>query len=327
MADLSSTRNSKSDEISFYQNPRCTGPWPNFTHLVWRHLLACDIVWWYNKSWGLAYNCATCNVGGSFCHSTLITRISPRGRCHFHGWKSKRKCSNCGINPHDYAKGGRGPLDFWVNENQCGFFTKRTIKVCISCDWPCPGPSTPSVPHQTVPLNFCILGSNLQGEIGRPLRTPCQLKKPMKGQKQRHASCRERRMRLLVSHRLVCHLDKSMIFHPSGLPKIWLVARLPPFNVKIKTFICTQSKWIIPGLTNLGLTVFGRLLQHPIFHVGKSDPAGCVWTFFWNIARVSSNATSFESIVVEHSSLEVPRRRQNTILKGLTNQHFMFPIL
>ena len=45
-----------------------------------------------------------------------------------------KKGSNYGMHPHDYAKGGRGPLNFWVNENQCVFYSKRTIKVCMCCD-------------------------------------------------------------------------------------------------------------------------------------------------------------------------------------------------
>ena len=43
-------------------------------------------------------------------------------------------------------------------------FNKRTIKVCVSCCWRCPGTSAPSAPHLTVSLYLCSSGSNAQGE-------------------------------------------------------------------------------------------------------------------------------------------------------------------
>ena len=39
-------------------------------------------------------------------------------------------------------------------------FIKRTIKVCVSCGWQCPGTSAPSAAHQTVSFYLCSSGSN-----------------------------------------------------------------------------------------------------------------------------------------------------------------------
>ena len=41
---------------------------------------------------------------------------------------------------------------------------KRTIKVCVSCSWRCPGTSLPSASHLTVSLYLCSSGSNGRGE-------------------------------------------------------------------------------------------------------------------------------------------------------------------
>ena len=43
-------------------------------------------------------------------------------------------------------------------------FNKRTIKVCVSCCWRCPGTSAPSSPYLTVSLYLCSSGSNARGE-------------------------------------------------------------------------------------------------------------------------------------------------------------------
>ena len=43
-------------------------------------------------------------------------------------------------------------------------FNKRTIKVCVSCCWRCPGTSAPSAAHLTVSLYLCSSGSNARGE-------------------------------------------------------------------------------------------------------------------------------------------------------------------
>ena len=44
-------------------------------------------------------------------------------------------------------------------------FNKRTIKVCVSCCWRCPGTSAPSTAHLTVSLYLCSSGSNERGEL------------------------------------------------------------------------------------------------------------------------------------------------------------------
>ena len=43
-------------------------------------------------------------------------------------------------------------------------FNKRTIKVCISCCWRCPGTSAPRATHLKVSLYLCSSGSNARGE-------------------------------------------------------------------------------------------------------------------------------------------------------------------
>ena len=43
-------------------------------------------------------------------------------------------------------------------------FKKRTIKVCVSCCWRCPGTSVPSAEHMTTSLYLCSSGSNARGE-------------------------------------------------------------------------------------------------------------------------------------------------------------------
>ena len=43
-------------------------------------------------------------------------------------------------------------------------FNNRTIKVCVSCCWRCPGTSAQSAAHLTVSLYLCSSGSNARGE-------------------------------------------------------------------------------------------------------------------------------------------------------------------
>ena len=43
-------------------------------------------------------------------------------------------------------------------------FNKRTIKVCVSFCWQCPGTSAPSTPFLTVSLYLCSCGSNAWGK-------------------------------------------------------------------------------------------------------------------------------------------------------------------
>ena len=50
-----------------------------------------------------------------------------------------------------------------IRVNKC-VHNKRTIKVCVSCFWRCPGTSMPSVAHLTVSLSLCRSGSNTWGE-------------------------------------------------------------------------------------------------------------------------------------------------------------------
>ena len=42
---------------------------------------------------------------------------------------------------------------------------KRTIKVCVSCCWRCPGTSAHSAEHLMVSLYLCSSGSNARGEL------------------------------------------------------------------------------------------------------------------------------------------------------------------
>ena len=48
-----------------------------------------------------------------------------------------------------YPRGGQGSPNFQSHKQNC-VFNKRTIKVCVSCSWQCPGTSAPSGPHLTV---------------------------------------------------------------------------------------------------------------------------------------------------------------------------------
>ena len=43
-------------------------------------------------------------------------------------------------------------------------FNKRTIKVCVSCCWQCPGTSAPNAPHLMVSLFLCSSRSKERGQ-------------------------------------------------------------------------------------------------------------------------------------------------------------------
>ena len=90
----------------------------------------------------------------------------------------------------------------WVNKF---VFNNRTIKVCVSFSWWCPGTSLPSMANLTVYLwlYLCSSGSNSQGEV--EWCCACQLKKPLKGQRQRQAG-RNRRKKSEPK-------EGSLIFH------------------------------------------------------------------------------------------------------------------
>ena len=61
------------------------------------------------------------------------------------------------------GQGGPSPSSYQSHKQKC-VFNKRTIKVCVSCSWRCPGASAPSWPHLTVSLFLCNCGSNARGE-------------------------------------------------------------------------------------------------------------------------------------------------------------------
>ena len=81
-----------------------------------------------------------------------------------------------------------------ISVKKCVFY-KRTIKVCVSCCWRCPGTSALSAAHLTVSMCLCSSGSNARGE--GPRRAPCQLKKPFEGPRWRRGSCWEERKRIV----------------------------------------------------------------------------------------------------------------------------------
>ena len=61
-------------------------------------------------------------------------------------------------------------------------FSKRTIKVYISCFWQCPGTSAPSATHPLVTLYLCSSGSNAQGESRALERCRVRSKSPSRVQ-------------------------------------------------------------------------------------------------------------------------------------------------
>ena len=71
-------------------------------------------------------------------------------------------------------------------------FNNHTIKVCVRCYWPYPGPSST---HLTVSLVLCSSGELRAGRVGGPWRAPCQLKKTFKDRRPRRGSCWEEQRR------------------------------------------------------------------------------------------------------------------------------------
>ena len=61
-------------------------------------------------------------------------------------------------------QGGWAPPKFWNNKNKC-VFSKRTVKVCVSCSWQSPGTFVPSAAHLMVSLFLCRSGRNAQVEL------------------------------------------------------------------------------------------------------------------------------------------------------------------
>ena len=86
-----------------------------------------------------------------------------------------------------------GPPGFFcefqqISEVKC-VLNKRTIKVCVSCFWWCPGPSAPSGAHLTVSLIFLRFQKQCTRQVAGSRRALFQLKKPFKGQRWRWGSC------------------------------------------------------------------------------------------------------------------------------------------
>ena len=102
-----------------------------------------------------------------------------------------------------------------ISVSKCVFY-KRTIKVCVSCCWLCPGTSAPSAAHLTVSLYLCSSGRNAQGESSDPWRAPSQLKKPFKGPRRRWVAGKNRRAKYFPDNG--CLEGKSMNFNLSGTP-------------------------------------------------------------------------------------------------------------
>ena len=72
-------------------------------------------------------------------------------------------------------------VDFWqsrIDVKKC-VFNKRTIKVCVSCCWWCPGTSAPSAAHLSVSLH---LSSNDEASRG-PLKGAVSAQKALQGSK------------------------------------------------------------------------------------------------------------------------------------------------
>jgi len=89
---------------------------------------------------------------------------------------------------------------------------KRTIKVCVSCSWQCPGTSASSAAHLTVSLFLCSSGINAQWK-SRALEGRCvSSKKPFKGQRQRQGSCWEERKRKVIPQRGVIDFANQWFF-------------------------------------------------------------------------------------------------------------------
>ena len=103
-------------------------------------------------------------------------------------------------------------------------FKKRTIKVCVSCCWRCPGTSAPSAAHLTVSLYRCSSGSNARGELraweGRRVssKSPSRVRDGDEGVAGRNV----RELCFPDEGSLICPPGKSMSCHKKETEKYWV---------------------------------------------------------------------------------------------------------
>ena len=107
-------------------------------------------------------------------------------------------------------------------------FNKRTIKVCVSWCWRCPGTSASSAAHVSVSLYLCSSGSNARGE-SRALEGRCvSSKSPSKVRdRDQGVAWRNERKRIVFPDEgsLIWPTGKSMHFYKKETEKNELVSR------------------------------------------------------------------------------------------------------
>ena len=104
-------------------------------------------------------------------------------------------------------------------------FNKRTIKVCVSCGWRCPGTSVaPSTAHLKVSLYLCSSRSNARGELRALEGRRVSPKSPWRGRDgdEGVAGKNGREWSFPDEGSLICPPGKSMIFHIKETEKDWV---------------------------------------------------------------------------------------------------------
>ena len=165
-----------------------------------------------NRSAGSVRKCSPSTVSsGSMCKSTTLKGHSSVKHAQSHSGKSLW-CSGWGL----------GPSNICNNQHKC-VFNKRTIKVCISCFWWCPGTYAPSMAHLTVSLFLCSSESNARGE-SRAKKSPSRVWDGDEGVAGRNG----RENYFPDEGSVICpDLPTRQIndfFYLSGHPNIWLLA-------------------------------------------------------------------------------------------------------
>ena len=136
-----------------------------------------------------------------------------------------------------------------ISVSKC-VFNKRTIKVCVSCCWRCPGTSVPSTPHLTMSLYLCSSGSNARGKSraweGRRVssKSPSRVRDGDEGVAGRNG----REYCFPDEGSLICPPGKSMSFYKKETGKNWL----------------SGQTWTVPGFGEepLPQNVHGRRFRH-----------------------------------------------------------------
>ena len=119
-------------------------------------------------------------------------RVRKRGgqvqRTHPHGRASSCTQQVKIFYPREVKK-GPGPPNFQSNENDC-VFNKRTVKVCVSCSWRCPGNSAPSKANLTVSLCISVAPEATHEASRGPLnssKSPSRVRDKYEREKKRKA--------------------------------------------------------------------------------------------------------------------------------------------